>query len=50
MLSPVLRTYFNPDVSEQVVTMNIPHVMYCAPNVSNEDIGDGLRRLLGETD
>jgi hypothetical protein len=50
MLSPVLRTYSNPDVSEQVVTMNIPHVIYYAPNVSNEDIGGGLRRLLGETD
>ncbi len=41
MLSPVLRTYFNPEESEQVVTMNYPHVMYYAPNVSNEDIGGG---------
>jgi hypothetical protein len=41
MLSPVLRTYFNPDESDGVVTLNIPHVMYYAPNVSNEDIGGG---------
>src|SRR5262245_44421231 len=41
MLSPVLRTYFNPDESDSVVTANIPHVMYYAPNISNEDIGGG---------
>ena len=41
MLSPVLRTYFNPEESDGVVTMNYPHVMYYAPNVSNEDIGGG---------
>ena len=41
MLSPVLRTYFNPEESDSVVTMNYPHVMYYAPNVSNEDIGGG---------
>ena len=41
MVSPVLRTYFNPDESDGVVTLNIPHVMYYAPNVSNEDIGGG---------
>ncbi len=41
MLSPILRTYFNPEESENVVTMNYPHVMYYAPNVSNEDIGGG---------
>jgi len=41
MLSPVLRTYFNPEESDGVVTMNYPHVMYYAPNVSNEDIGAG---------
>ncbi len=41
MVSPVLRTYFNPDESEGVVTLNIPHVMYYAPNISNEDIGAG---------
>jgi hypothetical protein len=45
MLSPVLRTYWNPEESgeesDSVVTMNYPHVMYYAPNVSNEDIGGG---------
>ncbi|HME45877.1 MAG TPA: hypothetical protein VKF36_22500 [Syntrophorhabdales bacterium] len=41
MLSPVLRTYWNPEESDGVVTMNYPHVMYYAPNVSNEDIGGG---------
>jgi len=39
MLSPILRTYFNPEESDKVMTMNYPHVMYYAPNVSNEDIG-----------
>jgi hypothetical protein len=42
MLSPILRTYANPDESgDNVPTLNIPHVMYYAPNVSNEDIGGG---------
>src|SRR5512139_48407 len=41
MLSPILRTYWNPEESNSVVTANIPHVMYYAPNVSNEHIGGG---------
>ena len=42
MLSPILRTYWNPEESDSVnMTMNYPHVMYYAPNVSNEDIGGG---------
>ncbi len=41
MLSPVLRTYWNPDESDGVGTVNLPHVMYYAPNVSTEDIGGG---------
>ncbi|MFL6299910.1 MAG: hypothetical protein ACJ71N_04835 [Terriglobales bacterium] len=41
MLSPVLRSYFNPEENQKVITMNFPHVMYYAPNVSNEDIGGG---------
>jgi hypothetical protein len=41
MLSPVLRTYWNPEESDSVVTANVPHVMYYAPNVSSEDIGGG---------
>jgi hypothetical protein len=39
MVSPILRTYVNPDESESVRTANVPHVMYYAPYVSNEDIG-----------
>jgi hypothetical protein len=41
MLSPVLRTYFNPDENDGVGTFNVPHVMYYAPDVSSEDIGGG---------
>ena len=41
MLSPILRTYWNPEESDSVMTMNYPHVMNYAPNVSNEDIGGG---------
>jgi hypothetical protein len=39
MLSPVLRTYTNPDENGHVATSNIPHVMHYAPNVSSEDVG-----------
>jgi hypothetical protein len=42
MLSPVLRTYVNPEESDSVATSNNPHVMYYAPNVYNEDIGGKL--------
>jgi hypothetical protein len=41
MLSPILRTYWNPEESDKVTTISHPHVMYYAPNVSNEDIGGG---------
>src|SRR4030066_183551 len=39
MVSPILRTYINPEETDSVATSNKPHVMYYAPNVSNEDIG-----------
>jgi hypothetical protein len=39
MLSPLLRTYTNPEENGNVVTSNIPHVMHYAPNVSSEDVG-----------
>jgi hypothetical protein len=39
MLSPILRTYVNPDENENVATSNIPHVMHYAPNVSDEEVG-----------
>src|SRR5262245_3864113 len=42
MLSPVLRTYTNPEENDNVITANLPHVMYYAPNVSNEDLGGAI--------
>ncbi len=39
MLSPVLRTYTDPIEGDKVVTMNIPHYMFHAPHITNEDIG-----------
>jgi len=41
MLSPILRTYWNPEETDGVMTLSIPHVMYYAPDVSSEDIGAG---------
>ena len=31
MLSPILRTYYNPEETDSVPTINYPHVMYYAP-------------------
>jgi hypothetical protein len=39
MLSPILRTYVNPDESDTVATASVPHVMCYAPNVSTKEIG-----------
>jgi hypothetical protein len=39
MLSPILRTYTNPDLNGDVETTNNPHIMHYAPNVSNDDLG-----------
>jgi hypothetical protein len=39
MLSPILRTYVNPEQDDKVATANIPHIMHYVPNVSNEDLG-----------
>ena len=39
MLSPVMRNYIAPDKNDTVMTINYPHYMFYAPNVSNEDIG-----------
>ncbi len=41
MLSPILRTYLNNDEDDSVGTLNVPHVMYYAPNITTEDIGGG---------
>jgi hypothetical protein len=42
MLSPILRTYTNPEENEEVLTANLPHVMHYAPHVSNKDIGGAI--------
>jgi hypothetical protein len=39
MMSPILRTYANPEENDTVVTSNNPHVMHYAPNVSNDAVG-----------
>ena len=39
MLSPVMRGYAEPDVSDTLITNNMPHYMYYAPDISNDDIG-----------
>lgn len=39
MLSPILRTYEDAEKSDKISTFSLPHVMYYAPNVTNEDIG-----------
>jgi hypothetical protein len=41
MLSPILRTYLNNDIDDSVGTLNVPHVMYYAPNITTEDMGGG---------
>jgi hypothetical protein len=41
MLSPILRTYYDPEVNDKAVTASHPHVMYYAPGVSQADIGGG---------
>jgi hypothetical protein len=41
MLSPILRTYTNPDENDNVITASVPHVMYYAPNVTNDQVGGG---------
>lgn len=37
MVAPVMRTWMMPDW--QVHTMPMPHLMFYAPNMTNEDIG-----------
>ncbi|CAN5154367.1 hypothetical protein BH10PSE6_BH10PSE6_01570 [soil metagenome] len=39
MMQPMTRTYDNPVKSNKIETWNGPHVMYLAPNASNQDIG-----------
>lgn len=42
MLSPILRTYLNPDANDDVATTDVPHVMYYAPNVVSEEVGAAM--------
>ena len=37
MAAPIMRTWMNPDWT--VHTMPVPHLMFYAPNLTNEDIG-----------
>ncbi len=39
MLAPIVRGYTNPDVNDDVATLNFPHIMHYAPNISPGDIG-----------
>lgn len=39
MLAPVMRGYADPDVSAELVTNNMPHYMFYAPEITNDDIG-----------
>jgi hypothetical protein len=46
MLSPILRTYDNPEDGDRITTGSMPHVMHYAPIVSSEDIG-GVKPEVG---
>lgn len=46
MLSPILRTYANPLKGDKVETVNFPHVMYYAPNITNKDIGSDANNMM----
>ena len=39
MMSPILRTYVNPEENEAVCTTIVPHVMHYLPNVSPDAVG-----------
>ncbi len=39
MISPILRTYVNPEISDQVATTVVPHIMHYAPYLSTKDLG-----------
>jgi len=40
MLSPIARLYHGPG-SKETVLMNMPHLMFFAPNMKGEDVGAG---------
>lgn len=39
MMSPILRTYVNPEEDDTVNAASVPHVMHYVPNVSNDAVG-----------
>jgi len=41
MLAPIVRAYQSPEQTDKVVTFSLPHYMYYAPGVTNQDIGGG---------
>jgi hypothetical protein len=40
MIAPIMRLYMGPD-SKDIATMNMPHYMFYAPNLTNADFGGG---------
>jgi hypothetical protein len=40
MIAPVMRLYMGPD-SKDIATMNMPHYMFYAPNLTKADFGGG---------
>jgi hypothetical protein len=40
MIAPIMRLYMGPE-SKDIATMNMPHYMFYAPNMSNADFGGG---------
>ena len=40
MIAPVMRLYMGPD-SKDIATMNMPHYMFYAPNLTSADFGGG---------
>jgi hypothetical protein len=40
MIAPIMRLYMGPD-SKDIATMNMPHYMFYAPNMSSADFGGG---------
>lgn len=45
MIAPVMRLYMGPD-SKDIATMNMPHYMFYAPNMTSADFGGG--KVFGE--
>lgn len=39
MMSPILRTYTNPDANDAVETATVPHVMHYMPDIADEAVG-----------